>query len=71
MEAWIELIKAIIRPFIITWGSILYGVCLFKGIEVPDLLAGLIAAMLIEYFGERAVFRFRDSSGNGDAKGES
>jgi hypothetical protein len=71
MEAWVEFIKAMVRPFIIVWGSILYGVCLFKGIEVPDLLAALVSAVIIEYFGERAVFRFRESPGSGDAKGES
>ena len=71
MEAWIEFIKSAVRPFIIVWGSILYGVCVIKGIEVPDLLAGLVAAVIIEYFGERAVFRFRENSGNGDVKGES
>jgi hypothetical protein len=71
MEAWIELIKSVVRPFIIIWGSILYSVCLIRGIEVPDLLAGLVAAVIIEYFGERAVFRFKENSQNGDAKGES
>jgi hypothetical protein len=71
METWVEFIKAMVRPFIIVWGSILYGVCLIRGIEVPELLAGLVAAVIIEYFGERAVFRFRESSGSGNAKGES
>jgi hypothetical protein len=68
MEARIEFIKAIIRPFIIFWGFIIYGVCIIAGIEVPVLLAGLIAAVIIEYFGERAIFRFRENSGNGGAK---
>ena len=71
MKEWIEFIKAIIRPFIIVWGAVLYGVCIIKGIEVPDLLAGLVAAVIIEYFGERAVFRFKENSGNGGAKGAS
>ena len=71
MEAWIEFIKSAVRPFIIVWGSILYGVCVIKGIEVPELLAGLVAAVIIEYFGERAVFRFKENSGNGGAKGAS
>jgi hypothetical protein len=69
MAAWIELIKAVVRPFIIVWGSILYSVCLFKGIEVPDLLAGLVAAFIVEYFGERAVLRLRENSGSGEGKG--
>jgi hypothetical protein len=47
-------------------------VCLIKTIEVPDLLAGLVAAVILEYFGERAVFRFRENTGSGDdTKGES
>lgn len=71
MNAWIDLIKAVIRPFIIVWGAILYGVCLVKGIEVPDLLAGLVAAVIIEYFGERAVMRFKENAGSGGEKGES
>lgn len=71
MKDWIELIKASIRPFIIVWGSLLYGVCLIKGIEVPDLLAGLVAAVIVEYFGERAVFRFKENTGGGNTKGES
>ncbi|MGD0794386.1 MAG: hypothetical protein ABR958_02160 [Dehalococcoidales bacterium] len=45
--------------------------CLVKGIEVPDLLAGLVAAVIIEYFGERAVMRFKENAGSGDEKGES
>jgi hypothetical protein len=69
MAAWIELIKAVVRPFMIVWGSILYSVCLFKGIEVPDLLAGLVAAFIVEYFGERAVLRLRENSGSGEGKG--
>ena len=63
MEEWIEFIKAIIRPFIIIWGFIVYGVCVITGVEVPALLAGLIAAVIIEYFGERAIFRFRREFG--------
>ncbi len=59
MKEWIEFIKAIIRPFIIIWGFIVYGVCVMTGVEVPALLAGLITAVIIEYFGERAIFRFR------------
>jgi hypothetical protein len=70
VNAWIDLIKAAIRPFIIVWGSVLYGICLIKGIEVPDLLAGLVAAFIIEYFGERAVMRFKENRGTG-TKGES
>ncbi len=71
MEAWIEFIKSAVRPFIIVWGSILYGICVIREIEVPDLLAVLVTAVIIEYFGERAVLRFRENSGNGGTKGES
>ena len=71
MNEWIEFIKAVIRPFIIVWGAVLYGVCIVKGIEVPDLLAGLVAAVIIEYFGERAVFRFKENAAGGGTKGES
>ncbi len=71
MEAWTEFIKSAVRPFIIVWGAVLYGVCIIKGIAVPDLLGGMVAAVIIEYFGERAVFRFKENAGNGGAKGES
>ena len=71
MNAWIDLIKASVRPFIIVWGAALYGICLIKGIEVPDLLTGLIAAVTIEYFGERALLRIKENTGSGTTKGES
>ena len=71
MKEWIEFIKAIIRPFIIIWGFIVYGVCVMARVEVPALLAGLVAIVIIEYFGERAIFRFREKqSSNGDTRGD-
>jgi hypothetical protein len=70
VESWIELIKACIRPFIILWGFITYGICVMNGITVPDLLSALIAAAIIEYFGERAVIRLRTPSVNVNTKGE-
>jgi hypothetical protein len=60
MNDWIEFIKAVIRPFIIIWGFIVYGVCVMTGVEVPVLLAGLVSAVIIEYFGERAILRLRE-----------
>jgi hypothetical protein len=71
MEAWIGFIKAMVRPFIVAWGAILYGICLLRGMEVPELLAGLVAAVIIEYFGERAVMRFKENSGGSATEGES
>jgi hypothetical protein len=59
MQDWIEFVKAIIRPFIIVWGCLIYGVCVITGVEVPALLAGLVAAVIIEYFGERAILRLK------------
>ena len=53
------MIKALVRPFIIVWGFVAYGICIFNGVDVPDLLSTLIAAAVIEYFGERAVLRLR------------
>lgn len=60
MKEWIEFIKAIVRPFIIFWGFLVYGVCILSEIEVPVLLMGLVSAVIAEYFGERAVKRFRE-----------
>ena len=69
MQNWIQLTKALVRPFIIVWGFTTYGVCVLKDIAVPDLLAALIAAAIIEYFGERAVLRLRTPPNTIDTKG--
>lgn len=60
MKGWIELVRVCVRPFIIVWGFLVYGICIMSGIEVPILLAGLISAVIIEYFGERAIKRFKE-----------
>jgi len=60
MKDWIELIKAVIRPFIIVWGFSVYGVCILSGLEAPMLLVGLVTAVIVEYFGERAVKRLKE-----------
>ncbi len=60
MKEWTEFIKSIIRPFIIIWGFTVYGICVLTGVEVPELLAALVAAVIIEYFGERAILRFKE-----------
>ena len=61
MKDWSDFIKSIIRPFIIVWGFIVYGICVITGIEIPPLLACLITAVIIEYFSERAVKRFKEN----------
>ncbi len=60
MKEWTEFIKSIIRPFIIIWGFTVYGICVLTEVEVPELLAALVAAVIIEYFGERAILRFKE-----------
>ncbi|HEY54864.1 MAG TPA: hypothetical protein G4N91_01095 [Dehalococcoidia bacterium] len=60
MKDWIEFIKATIRPFIIVWGFSVYGVCIMSGLEAPTILVGLVSAVIVEYFGERAVKRFKE-----------
>ena len=71
MKDWIEFIKAIIRPFIIIWGFILYGICVIKNVAVPAILAGLITVVIVEYFGERAILRLGEKkSGSGDTGGD-
>lgn len=62
MNTWIELVKACVRPFIVVWGSVLYGICIVRGIEVPPVLAGMISAVILEYFGERAIRRWKGPS---------
>ena len=70
MAEWTEFIKASVRPFIVVWSCVVYGVCIMTDKEVPTLLAGLIAAVVIEYFGERAVFRIKGNTGNGNGSGD-
>jgi len=60
MKEWAQFIKSIIRPFIIIWGFTVYGICVLTEVEVPELLAALVAAVIIEYFGERAILRFKE-----------
>jgi hypothetical protein len=60
LNDWIELIKSSVRPFIIIWGFMIYGICVMTGVEVPQLLAGLVTAVVLEYFGERAYQRLRE-----------
>ena len=59
LKDWVDFIKSMVRPFIIIWGFTVYGICVMTGIEVPYLLSRLLSAVIIEYFGERAVLRFR------------
>ena len=60
MKEWSDLIRSAVRPFIVVWGLVIYGICLIAGIEIPPLLAGLIAAITVEYFGERAIKRLKE-----------
>jgi len=59
MTEWTELIKSAVRPFIIIWGFIVYGICVMNKMEIPQPLAWLITAVIIEYFGERAFKRLK------------
>ncbi|MBI2836142.1 MAG: hypothetical protein HYX85_00410 [Chloroflexi bacterium] len=59
LSEWIDFVRAIVRPFVIISGFVIYGVCVIRGIEVPPILAGLVAATIAEYFGERAILRLR------------
>lgn len=68
MAECIELIKSAVRLFLIVWGAILYGVCVIKGISVPEPVSALVAAIVVEYFGERAIVRLKGSAGDGGVK---
>lgn len=59
-ENTIQFIKALLRPFIIVWGFLIYGICVINEIEVPIMLVGLVTAVIVEYFGERAIKRFKE-----------
>ena len=60
MKEWSDFIKSTVRPFIIIWGFVVYGICVINGAEIPELLTWLVTAVIIEYFGERAVKRFNE-----------
>jgi hypothetical protein len=60
MNNYIDLIKSLIRPFIIVWGFLVYGVCIILQVDVPVLLSGLVAAVILEYFSERAILRLKE-----------
>lgn len=60
MQEWTQFIKSLIRPFLIVWGCIIYGICILRGVEVPVPLAVLVSAIIIEYFGERAILRLKE-----------
>ncbi len=60
MQDLAQLIKSLIRPFIVVSGFTLYGICILTEVEVPALLAGLVSAVIVEYFGERAVKRLKE-----------
>ncbi len=59
MKDYSEFIKSLVRPFIIIWGFVVYGICVMTQVEVPYFLSGLVIAVIVEYFGERAIQRFR------------
>ena len=65
MQDRIEFVKSLVRPFIIIWGFIVYGISVMTGAEIPQPLTWLVTAVIIEYFGERAMKRFKE---NGKAK---
>ena len=55
-----EFFRSVVRPFIIMWGFFVYGVCILTDVAVPELLLGLVTAVVVEYFGERAIIRLKD-----------
>lgn len=60
MQDLTQFIKSLIRPFIVVCGFTLYGICILTEVEVPALLAGLLSAVIVEYFGERAIKRLKE-----------
>ena len=62
MQDLIEFIKSAVRPFIIIWGFIVYGICVMTGTETPQILVCLVTAVIVEYFGEKAVLRLKEKA---------
>jgi len=61
LKEWSEFIRSVVRPFIVIWGFMVYGICIMSGLEVPVLLAGLVTTVIAEYFGERAIRRIKEN----------
>ena len=53
----LELIKGLVRPFLIGSGWLTWLFFLIDGREVPAALATIIGIITLEYFGERAYLR--------------
>ena len=53
----LELIKGLVRPFLIGSGWLTWLYFLIDGREVPVALGIVIGAITLEYFGERAYLR--------------
>ena len=54
-----EYIKSIVRPFLIISSWIAILIMYLEGMEVPIELQGIAGAIVIEYFTERAIKRFK------------
>lgn len=60
MNNWVELVKALVRPFLIVWGWVIWGICIALGEEIPVLFTGTLTAITLEYIGERVKKRFKE-----------
>ena len=60
MQDIIDGIRSLVRPFIVTWGFIIYSVCILTHTDVPLLLQGLVSAIIVSYFGERSIKRLKE-----------
>jgi len=68
IDAVSNFIKALVRPFIISYSWLILGLMWLNQTEIPQLLAGVATAITIEYFGERAVKRIKEVKGNSQKK---
>jgi hypothetical protein len=63
MQEFAELIKSVVRPFIImlTWFTLCY--MWVYDLEVPILLSAAGYSITAEYVGERAIMRYKEIKG--------
>ena len=68
IDALSNFIKALVRPFLIIYFAAIVGMMWFNQTEIPPLLAGIVSAITLEYFGERAFKRIKEVKGNSQEK---
>lgn len=57
-----DMFKSLVRPFLIVSGWITWLSMIATQADTPEVLTGIVAAITLEYFGERAYKRFKEKN---------